>query len=51
LAVDESEHQELLAGLVRLRILHHAVQEDSCPPLSFGCLRCLSQAFSQASLN
>ncbi len=26
LAVDEREHQELLAGLVRLHILHHAVE-------------------------
>ena len=28
MAVDEGEHQEFLAGLVRLHILHHAVEGD-----------------------
>lgn len=28
MATDESEHQDLLAGLIRLHILHHAVEGE-----------------------
>ncbi|MGX5735845.1 PadR family transcriptional regulator [Bosea thiooxidans] len=28
MAIDESEHQDLLAGLIRLHILHHAVEDE-----------------------
>jgi PadR family transcriptional regulator PadR len=28
LAIDESEHQEFLSGLIRLHVLHHALDGD-----------------------
>ncbi len=28
MAIDETEHQDLLAGLIRLHVLHHAVEGE-----------------------